>query len=70
MSKVSPVVEEVSGAGTPEGVVAGIGAARGVQLLRSNYFQTAQARYSFVVARPFLTFSSSGSHCVIETRQG
>ena len=39
-------------------------------MLRSNYLQTAQARYSFVVARPFLTFSSSGSHCVIETRQG
>lgn len=70
MSKVSPIVEEVGSAASPEAVVASIGAARGVQLLRSNYFQTAQARYSFVVARPFLTFQSLGSHCFIETRGG
>jgi len=70
VSKVSPVVHEVSGARSPESIVAAIGAARGVQLLRSNYFQTPQARYSFVVARPFLTFSSSGSHCLVESRTG
>ncbi|HEX7862545.1 MAG TPA: aminodeoxychorismate synthase component I [Verrucomicrobiae bacterium] len=70
MSRISPIVQEISGAGTPESVVASIGASRGVQLLRSNYFEAPHARYSFVVARPFLTFSSSASHCVIETRDG
>jgi para-aminobenzoate synthetase component 1 len=70
VSKISPVVEEVSGAWTPEGVVASIGAKRGVQLLRSNYFEMPQARYSYVVADPFLTFSSSGARCRIETEEG
>ena len=70
MSRVSPIVEEVSGAGSPESLVAKIGSARGVQLLRSNYFQSPHARYSFLVARPFLVFTSSGSRCTIETNSG
>jgi para-aminobenzoate synthetase component 1 len=60
----------VGGVGSPEGVVAQLGPARGVMLLRSNYFESRQARYSFVVARPFLVFSSAGSRCSIETRAG
>jgi para-aminobenzoate synthetase component I len=70
VSRVNPIVEEVSGAGSPESVVAKIGPARGVQLLRSNYFQSPQARYSFLVAKPFLVFTSSGSRCTIETSAG
>ena len=70
MSRVNPIVEELAGAATPEAVVANIGAAHGLQLLRSNHFHSSQARYSFIVARPFLTFRSSGSHCTIETREG
>lgn len=68
MSKVSPAVEEVRGAGTPEAVLAGLGPAEGVQLLRSNYFQMPQARYSFIVAEPFLIFQSFGSRCTLQTR--
>lgn len=70
MNKLSPIVEEVNAVGSPEAIVAQLGPARGVILLRSNYFESAQARYSFVVARPFLVFSSSGSRCSIETRAG
>ena len=72
MSRVSPVVEELSGAGEPEEVIARLGAQppRGTVLLRSRHFQTPEARYSFVAARPFLTFASSGSRCVIETSSG
>ena len=70
MSRVSPIVEEVTGASSPESLVAKIGPARGVQLLRSNYFQSSQARYSFLVAKPFLVFTSSGSRCTIETSAG
>ena len=70
MSRLSPIVEEVGGSGSPEAVVAQLGPARGVVLLRSNYFESSQARYSFVVARPFLVFSSSGARCSIQTRAG
>jgi para-aminobenzoate synthetase component 1 len=37
----------------------------GIVLLRSSSFDSAQARYSFVVANPFLTFRSFGSRCEI-----
>jgi para-aminobenzoate synthetase component I len=40
--------------------------ASGTVLLRSNYFQSAQARYSFIAVNPFLTFRSYGSRCAIE----
>ncbi len=36
---------------------------RGVVLLRSRSFESSPARYSFVAARPFLTFRSFGSRC-------
>lgn len=67
MNTASPIVQAVSGIGSPESVVAAIGPTRGVQLLRSNYFDSPQARYSFIVAQPFLTFSSFGSRCVIQS---
>lgn len=40
-----------------------LGGEPGVVLLRSQMFESAQARYSFVAARPFLTFRSRGSCC-------
>ncbi|MDQ6631237.1 MAG: hypothetical protein M3Y82_05715, partial [Verrucomicrobiota bacterium] len=36
-----------------------------IVLLRSGFFESAQARYSFVAANPFLTFRSFGSRCEI-----
>ena len=38
----------------------------GVVLLRSALFDSAQSRYSFVAARPFLTFRSFGPRCESE----
>jgi para-aminobenzoate synthetase component 1 len=43
----------------------GSAATAGIVLLRSRLFDSPQARYSFVAARPFLTFRSFGSRCEI-----
>jgi len=51
---------------SPESLVARLAGEPGVVLLRSALFDSPQARYSFVAARPFLTFRSCGSRC--ETR--
>jgi para-aminobenzoate synthetase component I len=59
-----PVIQEVATGFTPEMLVAALGARAGVVLLRSDYFDSAQARYSFVAADPFLVFESFGSRCV------
>ena len=40
-----------------------LNAQSGLVLLRSSLFNSPQARYSFVAARPFLTFRSFGSRC-------
>lgn len=58
-----PVVREASTALSPEALVAALGAGPGVVLLRSDYFDSPQARYSFVAVRPFLVFESFGSRC-------
>jgi len=63
-----PFIQEILTVHTPESLVEQLRrAACGVRsaLLRSNSFDTAQARYSFVVANPFLTFRSFGSRCEI-----
>ena len=41
-----------------------------VVLLRSALFDSAQARYSFVTARPFFTFRSFGSRCELRSAGG
>jgi para-aminobenzoate synthetase component 1 len=58
-----PIVHEAVTSHTPESLVASLRGEPGVVLLRSALFDSAQARYSFVTARPFLTFRSSGSRC-------
>jgi para-aminobenzoate synthetase component 1 len=58
-----PLLHEVATAHTPESLVARLAGERGVVLLRSRGFDSPQARYSFIAARPFLTFRSSGSRC-------
>ena len=47
-----------------------IGSEPGLVLLRSALFDSPQARYSFVAARPFLTFRSSGSRCEFRSSDG
>jgi para-aminobenzoate synthetase component 1 len=60
-----PLIQEIQTAHTPESLVENLRGENGVVLLRSNSFDSAQARYSFVAANPFLIFKSSGSRCEI-----
>lgn len=64
-STVRPLIQEITTAQTPESLVEQLVGQPGIVLLRSAGFDSAQARYSFVAARPFLTFRSSGSQCEI-----
>jgi len=65
-----PLVEELSVAISPEALVQRLHGERGVMLLRSANFESPHARYSFVVARPFLRFTSHGSRCEIVSSDG
>ena len=58
-----PLIQEISTAHTPESLVERLQGEAGVVLLRSALFDSPQARYSFVTARPFLTLRSFGSRC-------
>jgi para-aminobenzoate synthetase component 1 len=51
---------------TPESLLEKLQGEPGLVLLRSFMLEMSQARYSFIAARPFLTFRSDGSRC--ETR--
>ncbi len=65
-----PLLEELSVTRSPEWLVQQLRGDYGVILLRSSNFESPQARYSFVVARPFLRFRSHGSRCEIASRDG
>src|SRR4051794_16392781 len=58
-----PIIEEIQTSHTPESLVEQLAGEPGIILLRSGMFDSAQANYSFVTARPFSTFRSFGSHC-------
>src|SRR5579862_7263481 len=58
-----PLIQEISTQHTPESLVEQLRGEPGVVLLRSGSFDFSGARYSFVAARPFLTFRSFGSRC-------
>jgi para-aminobenzoate synthetase component 1 len=64
-----PLIQEIQTAHTPESLVENLRGESGIILLRSNYFDSPQARYSFVTANPFLTFRSFGSRCEISNFQ-
>lgn len=65
-----PLIEPIATAHTPETLLASLAGEPGVVVLRSRHFESPQARYSLVAARPFLTFRSSGSRCVVTARDG
>lgn len=65
-----PLIEDLSVAISPESLVQKLQGERGVMLLRSSNFDAPHARYSFVVARPFLRFTSHGSRCEIASGDG
>jgi len=66
-----PLIQEIATAHTPESLVEQLQTAdrrlRNVVLLRTSSFDLPTARYSLVVANPFLTFRSFGSRCEIVT---
>ena len=57
------LVERVEAATSPESLTERLRGQPGLVLLRSSLSNVVQGRYSFVTARPFLTFRSSGSRC-------
>ncbi len=63
-----PWIQEVDTTHTPESLIEMLGSEPGMVLLRTSAFDSPQARYSFVAARPFLTFRSFGSRCEITPR--
>jgi para-aminobenzoate synthetase component I len=60
-----PLIQEIQTAHTPESLVGQLDGEDGIVLLRSSSFDSPQVRYSFITARPFLTFRSFGSRCEI-----
>src|SRR5262245_40501606 len=58
-----PWIQEVATRHNPETLTASLAGLPGRVLLRSSFFDSPQARYSFVSARPFLTFRTFGSRC-------
>lgn len=60
-----PLLAEIAAWRSPESLVGPMAHHPGVILLRSGLFDSPQARYSFVAARPFLTMRSFGSRCEI-----
>jgi len=65
-----PLVQQIHSSHTPESLVEQLGGESGVVLLRSGFFESRHARYSFVAARPFLTFRSFGSRCEVSSIRG
>jgi para-aminobenzoate synthetase component 1 len=57
-----PFIQEITSTHTPESLLEQVHGG-GAVLLRTGSFDSPQARYSFVAARPFLTMRSFGSRC-------
>jgi para-aminobenzoate synthetase component I len=64
-----PLIQEISTAHSPESLATHLLGESGLVLLRSALFDTPQARYSFLAARPFLTFRSFGSRCELHSSE-
>ena len=62
-----PLIQSIQNAQTPESLVERLRGESGIVLLRSGFFDSPQARYSFVAARPFLTLRSFGSRCEVSS---
>src|ERR1019366_6199246 len=71
LREMRPLIQEIQTAHTPESLVEKFrNSERGVRnviLLRTSQFDSSSARYSFVVANPFLTFRSFGSRCELHS---
>ena len=60
-----PFLQEIATVHTPDSLAESLCEEMGVVLLRTSSFDSPSARYSFVAARPFLTFRSFGSRCEV-----
>src|SRR5436190_14521974 len=60
-----PIIQDIVTGTTPELLCQQLRGIGGVVLLRTARFEDERARYSFVTARPMLTFRSYGSHCEV-----
>src|SRR5437660_9748825 len=60
-----PLIQEIQTAHSPESLIEKLRGDPRVVLLRTSSFDSPSARYSFVTAKPFLTFRSFGSRCEI-----
>jgi para-aminobenzoate synthetase component 1 len=65
-----PIVSELSPAESPAECLARLSGEPGLVVLRSAGFDSPQARYSFVAARPFLTFRSHATRCELISDAG
>jgi para-aminobenzoate synthetase component I len=63
------LIHETTTAHTPDSLVEQLRGEPGVVCLRSAFFDSPQAHYSFVAARPFLTFRSFGSRCELRSQR-
>ena len=66
---LSSIIQEIETQQTPETLTSQINKLSGTLLLRSGTMQHAD-RFSLVVARPFLSFKSFGSKCIIRSSNG
>src|SRR5436305_13400259 len=62
-----PILQLVETNHTPESLAEHLRAEPGIVLLHSALFDSLQAHYSFVTARPFLTFRCFGSRCELSS---
>lgn len=58
-----PLIKEISTGVSPESLAEQLRGEPGLVFLRSAFFDSPQARYSLLAARPFLSFRSFGSRC-------
>ncbi len=65
-----PLVQEISTHHSPESLVEKLQGEPGLGLLRSGCVAETRARYSMVIARPFLSFRSCGSRCELSSELG
>src|SRR5436190_6785565 len=64
------LIEEFVPVPRPEELADQVRGYPGLALLRSGFFESQLARYSFLAVKPFLTFRSNGAHCEVQSELG
>jgi len=66
----SLLIQELAGAVSAERLAERLRSKPGLILLRSGFFESSRARYSFLAVNPFLRFRSFGARCEIQSQTG